>query len=71
MNKNNSKEGLKIVNAKLSNPFSTIRTPVHNNSGLFERVMNIASPSTTKKQLCTERKVVSIDLKQERKENSA
>ena len=68
MDKDRSKVPSKIIHAKLTNPFSLIKTPVHQNSGLSERITNISTGK--RKQSPPERRIVNIDLKQDRKENS-
>lgn len=67
MSRNNPKAVLRIINAKLASPFTCVKTPAHRNSALSERIMNIAS-SPNPKLSATERKVVSINLKQDRKQ---
>ena len=64
MQKDQAKAAPKIINAKLSNPFTLIKTPVHQSSGLSERIMNITTGKG--KQSPVQRRIVSIDLKQER-----
>ena len=66
MSRDNPKAVLRIINAKLASPFTCVKTPAHRNSALSERIMNIASPNS--KLLTTERKVISINLKQDRKQ---
>lgn len=49
MNRENSKSGLRIINAKIVSPFSCIKTPNGRTQGLSERMMNLASPQTNNK----------------------
>ena len=70
MIKENSKSSLKICNVKIVTPLTNMKTPIAKSAALTERMMNIASPSTSRKQLSTQRKVISIDLKYEKKQTN-
>lgn len=53
MIKENSKSSLKICNVKIVTPLANMKTPIAKSAALTERMMNIASPSTSRKQLST------------------
>lgn len=53
MIKENSKSSLKICNVKIVNPLTNMKTPIGRSAALTERMMNIASPCTSRKQLST------------------
>lgn len=66
MFKDNSKTPFKVINAKIINALTAVKTPTGHSTGLTERMLNITSPSTLRKQ-SSEHKIVSIDLKPSRK----
>lgn len=67
MFKDNTKTPFKVINAKIVNALTAVKTPTGHSTGLTERMLNITSPSTLRKQSSTEHKIVSIDLKPTRK----